>query len=319
MFTYYSIIVFVFFCLGGCNGLFAEIELAFVPNRPVQQESRLTIQLQQSLPGMQLQATMQERLMADVKMVDRADLPINRPPFNLLFTLKDLTVCLQTGDKQVEYQVNKPNTSLFLAEIHDMIDKPIKLYFDEKCHLLPHTPGIVQLAKELPLLSQIHPQSLAEELFQHQFSLAGRPLIVNKSYTILLKGMGMQPKSLIYTITSINDQEIVATLKGDIPSTSFAMQTEVLTSNILRKGIRLTVDGLISGEIRWSRSNALLYALKLKTIYRGIYLATGFKGSLNLEMQQEVDTCVVDPLRENGGAPLVEVPTPKKSGCDMHR
>lgn len=289
MFFQKIIYLFIAAALGQCLHV-QGVELLFLPNKTVFQESRLKLEVQQSLPIGKIHTAMEQDLAADVKLVDRSNLPISRPPIHMIFTLKDLFVRLRANDKEVEYQVNKPNTSLFLAEIRDMIDKPIKLDFDEEFHLLPDTPGLVQLSKELPILSQIHPQSLAEELFHYPFALAGQSLEVNRSYDIpFAKGVGLQPKVMTYTVTEINDEEIVAQMKGDIPSSTFDMQIEIPLGESMQDSIRLVMSGGVAGEVRWNRSNALIYALNTKTNYRGSYQIAGKKSIVEIELTHKVE------------------------------
>jgi hypothetical protein len=287
MFT--RIFICFFFLCAGC--LSAEVELTFLPNKPVQQKSQLTIHLQQYLPSIRLNATMEQKLTADVSIVERSDLPVSQPPINILFTLKDLTIDLRANDKEASYQVNKPNTSLFLAEIQDMIDEPIKLRFDDHFRLKPDTIGLVQLSKELPILSQIHPQSFIEELFQHQFALANRQLEVGKTYTIKInEGVGIKPTSIAYSVIDINKDEIVAEMKGNIPPIIIDMPIEIPIGDVLYDTVHLTVDGEFSGEVRWSRKNALLYTLKVATTYRGVYQIADWEWTMDLDIHHQVDT-----------------------------
>lgn len=275
--------------VGGC--LSAEVELTFLPNKTVKQESTLTIELQQYLPSVRLNATMEQKLLADVKIVDRSDLPVSRPPINMLFTLRDLSVHLSANDKEAEYEVNKPSTSLFLAEIHDMIDEPIKLRFDDQFRLMSDTPGLVQLSKELPILSQVHPQSLIEELFQHQFALAGRSLEQGKSYTIDFDDMvGVQPHSITYTVIDINDKEIIATMKGEIPTSSMNMEVEIPIGDVMHDVVRFVINGEFSGTVRWSRSNALQYTLDAVTSYHGVYKIAEWEWTMDLNIKHRVST-----------------------------
>ncbi|MEM1282851.1 MAG: hypothetical protein AAGG81_04785 [Chlamydiota bacterium] len=280
--------VILFLLLGG--SLYGEVELIFLPNKSTQQKSILTIELQQYLPGVNMHATMEHKLLADVKIVDRSDLPVSHPPLNMLFTLKDLSVNLRANDKEAEYQVNKPNTSLFLAEVEDMVGKPIKLYFNEQFRLMPHTPGLLQLSKELPILNQIHPQSLIEELFQHQFAIAGRSLIKDESYVVEINDVvGLQPNSITYTVKEINNKEIIADIKGELSKSSINLGVEIPIGDEMQEVVRLVVEGDLSGTVRWNRSNALIYSLETTTNYHGIYQIVDWEWSMHLTIKHQVN------------------------------
>lgn len=282
--------LFCLFTIYILQPLSATVELSFLPNRPVRQESTLSLKLEQYLPHIQINSVMEQTMEADLVIVDRSDLPVHTPPINILFTLKNLNATIKSQEGESSYAVDHPGTSLFLAEINDMVNKPIKLYFDEKFQLKADTPDIVQLAKELPILSEIHPQSFIQEFFEHLFSLAGKELTVGKEMQIEQQqsGMGLKPNFLTYTISSIDEQAIHANLSGKLQEFVKEIPFELSLSEPPDSSIQLTLNGDIEGDISWDRKNALLYTLDASTHYHGQFTIASWQWNMDLTLSHQV-------------------------------
>jgi len=268
----------------------ASVELTYLPNRPVTQESHIHVKLYQSLPGIKIDASMDQRLAATLTIVDRSDLPVTLPPINMLFTMKKMQVDLESNGTKISYDVKSPETSLFLAEVNDIINKPVKLHFDENFQLFGDTPDISQLSKELPILGDLQPSAFINELFQHLFSLAGKQLEEGEVYTIEPsdESIGLPPKQINYTIKKIDEDTITAIFNGDIKEKKYDMDVEIKIGEDNQEIVGFSTKGKLTGEVSWNRKNALNYTLHSETNYIGHFNIASWEWLMEVSLVHDV-------------------------------
>ncbi|MEC7840359.1 MAG: hypothetical protein VX777_10010 [Chlamydiota bacterium] len=271
---------------------YAKEELIYLPNKPTTHNSRMKLTLFQSLPGIKVDAAMDQKLDYALTIVDRSDLPVSQPPINMLFDLKNLQVELKSNGTTISYDVKNPETSIFLAEVNNIIDKPIKLHFDKNFQLKGDTPDIAQLTKELPILGNLHPRSFINELFQHLFALAEKKLAVGEVYSIEppKDSAGIPPKIIQYTVTKITDDTITATIKGQIEEEKYNMGVEVTLNKDSQETVGLSLYGDLNGEVTWNRKNALDYTLHTETNYLGTFNVATWEWTMEASLIHDITT-----------------------------
>lgn len=270
-------------------GLDATVELTYMPDKPVLQDSALHVEIRQSTPNTNLVTEMDQKLQASILLQGDSGLPLYRGPFAMQFTLRELAVDLTANGSTVSFNAKQPNTSLFLAEVNDMIDRPITLNFNEKHKLQPSTSDVRQLTKELPVLGDIHPHGLIDELFVHLFALAGTPLEAEKEIIIDTDDMiGLWPKSITYTITSIDSDWINATINAQIPEATLSIDLQNDSDNTNDEALKIQIYGTLSGTVQWSRQNALVCNTSTVTTYQGSFAIAGQQWSLAFTLKHTI-------------------------------
>lgn len=236
-----------------CSILEANVELLFLPNTPVTQKSVLKI----TQKDLNESSVMQQTLEASFFLKDKSDLPLNRAPFEIIFTLKELLVDIESHQLKTSFDAKKPNTSLLLAEIKDLIDKPVKLKFDKDYKLQANLLSLQQITKELPMLGDLDPQAFIENFFEYLFALAGRELNVGGVITIenKTKKTSIFPQTVTYVITSIDNNWICA---------DFSSKLDIEEKH---PSTAPQISGNAIGKARWKKNNALIYHVDLDSSY----------------------------------------------------
>lgn len=273
-----------------------QAQLIYLPNTPVLLHSIFSAELEQSPPNLSFKSTLHQELEASILLNNPANLPIAEGPLDMTFKLLDLKVDLQANNISTHFNAKKPETSLFLAEIKDILNRPLRIYFDHSLHMRPETTELQQLAKELPILSNMHPQSLVEELFQHLFSLAGKKLSVGDSFTIVgeTPSPDITPQIINYQISDIDNKHIKARLIGSIKLPPTPLKTTIQSADKTKMTAMLNLKGEMEGEIIWQRNNALIHELQIKAVYQGSINGEQSKWPIRLELKHSLNSKKID-------------------------
>jgi hypothetical protein len=251
---------------------FAEktANLHYLPNIPVHLNSEVTLDIRQTLPGLSLSTRGRQNISAVLVISsEQSDLPITRPPFDLTFVLKALKINLRANDKEISFDSDQMESSLFLSQVSKMIDRPIRIYFGEDFKLESGSAELRRIVKELPLLQEIHPENLLVELFLHLFAPGGKELTEGQTFKRDLGGNAIpsMPNSVEYRITNIDDYSVYADISGEIEKREFQLQGLVKTEEKKEEVVGVRLSGMMNGKVKWNRDNALLYDLDVEYAY----------------------------------------------------
>lgn len=266
----------VVFLLFSCAALSSEktARLQYQPDLPVDLDSTLTLSVSQSLPGFSLSSRAKQNIEATLTVTsDQSDLLLFHPPFDLTFILKSLKINLQANDAEMLFDSGQMESSLYLSQLSTIINRPIRIHFDTHFKMQSRSQDLHQMAEKLPVLQEIDPESLLVELFLHLFSLAGKELTVGQTFQ---KDLGDHPIPAIpqridYTITSIDDYTIQATMTGDIGKIKFQLKGLMPMELGQLEPVDVSVSGTMNGNIKWNRDNAMLYELEMSYDTSGMF------------------------------------------------
>ncbi|MGA8164613.1 MAG: hypothetical protein WB791_06260 [Waddliaceae bacterium] len=258
----------VFFLVScGANSSERTAHLQYQPDLPVYLDSNLTLSLNQSLPGFSLSSRAKQTIGATLTLTSgQTDLPLFHPPFDLTFLLKSIKIGLQANGAEMVFDSDQMESSLYLSRLSKMIHRPIRIHFDRNFKMESRSHDLNQMVEELPLLQEIDPESLLVELFLHLFSLAGNELAVGQTIQKVLADHPIPaiPQRIDYTVTSIDDYAIEASVTGEIGKMAFQLSSLMPTESGASELVDVSVSGTMKGNIKWNRDNAMLYEMKMQ-------------------------------------------------------
>lgn len=267
--------------------LFATAHLEYLPAVPVQYTSKLTLDVQESLPILNVSSKGNQVLKFNLLLKKQENQPVlTKPPFDLTLTLKDLFLFLNVNGIELTFDPRGKKISVPLIQLTQLIDKPMELKIDSRGYLVDGTDAFSTLFKELPALKDLSIQLLFNEVFFHLFALSGESLEVGAKFqkTPTLTSYPSLPSIMTYEIVEINDQEIVAKLEGSLDPKKILFEGILSIDTSGSQNVEMNVSGNLQGMVSWKRKNALLYSLN--STYQ--YIAEMKYGEMNWKMQMSI-------------------------------
>lgn len=244
--------------------LIAATQLQYLSSIPVQQTSKLILEIQESLPVLNLTTKGNQILKFDIVVKNQdGNAPVTKLPLALTLTLKDLFIFLNVNGQELSFDPKGEKISVPLIQLARLIDKPLQLNIDRNGNLIDQSDAFSKLFKQLPALKELSLGSLLNDLFFHLFSLCGQDLVVGKKIkkaTATPSNYSL-PSQMIYEIMEINDQEVQAKMQGAIERKKLVFDSPLSINNAAPQKVEMTLSGDLQGNISWKRSNAMLYTL----------------------------------------------------------
>ena len=263
--------------------------LQYLPNTPLTQVTDLTLDIHQLLPGLELNTRGKQLLITQVYIDSEEDISVSHLPITIVIVPKKLKIDLNVNDETISFDSDRPVSSVYIAQFSKMIDRPIKLHIGDDRLIQAESQDLAQLDKELPLLKEFNIEIFLKELFQHQFALVGEKLKQDKTYIVKYDAEALPyvPSKVNYTITSINDESIDATIKGQLRERKISLNAQVQVDDKTSEDVEITFSGEMQGYIKWDRENALRHQLHLEYSYHGIIKIGHWEWKLEAELKVE--------------------------------
>lgn len=250
------------FCFFGRLQAEPPVKLQFTPQVPVVQTNEVVIEMRQSLPGVKLETTSREVFQAVVKVIDdQTGMAIAEPPIDLSYMLKNAKIELKINDREVKYDTQEPAVTVESAELSKLVDKPIKLRFEEGFALAQENPELTKLLNDFQVLQDIDLRGVLKEIFIYVFALAGKDLKVGANFQVDFPSdlTANVPIRVNYEVVKIDDQIIQANMTASIDAKSIKLEKSLELHSGKLEEIAMSLNGKVTGKATWNRSNALLH------------------------------------------------------------
>lgn len=260
-------------CLFTANGVYSaekKAQLQYQPNLPVHLTSLLTLDFSQSLPGLSFTTKGKQTLEADLTLSHGKErVSVIQPPFNLSVLLKGLRMDVQANDEKFSFDSSVRTGSAYVNQLAELINRPIELSIGDEFLITHENPLLKKTIQSLPILQEIPIEGFLEELLFPLFAVAGKELLVGQVIERNFNGWGLAslPQKMVYTITEIDDYHVFATVEGEIKKHLFELQGKVETDEEEASSVKASLSGVVKGNVKWNRDNALLHSLVLEYSY----------------------------------------------------
>lgn len=249
--------------------------LQYQTNQPVILNSEFKIRSFANLPGLEMTTTGKQQLEAvlTIEPQDESNLPISTPPFDLTFILKSILIDLQANNEKIYFDTREENnnTSLYLSQVSKIVDRPIKLRVESSDPITLSSDDLNQITYELPVLKDVNPENLLQDIISYIFTLSGEDLTVGKKIDKKSAGLYSMPESLSYEISKIDNYHIYGIIKGDIDKRKFQLNKQIEINEKEKETPNVELSGSFVGKIKWNRDNALLFDLNIEYNYSALF------------------------------------------------
>ncbi|MEI8366454.1 MAG: hypothetical protein WCF65_08575 [Parachlamydiaceae bacterium] len=251
----------IFFLLVFPTYLAAVIQLQFIPSAPVQQTNRLTIDVQESLPILNMTSQGSQLFKFDLVATNRPVAAELTFPAMMTLTIRDVSLRTRTGGQDLSFDLRSATNSPSLNAFAHLANQPLNLFIDAHGQVDSKNETFERLLKQYPALSQVPLDSLVKDLASGLFALYKEDLSVGAKIE-MESSQGpifAIPAFLTYEITDINDKEIVASLSGKINPSKIFLEKPVQIDGKRPQQVEMTISGTLQGRVTWQRKNAMLY------------------------------------------------------------
>lgn len=258
----------------------SPVRLQYKADQAVLQRSRVSVEMTQKKPDKPLVVSAYQEAEARLQLSESP----REPPYQLVMTLNQLRVGLESDRKRIAFDSKSPQDSPLLAELDKVMGEPIQLTVGENLQIQSSSEEFQRLIQDLRLMGGFNLSNLFSEMVQQLFALTGKSLEVGQRYTRELK-LGAHtgaPIELTYEVVGISPEEVRATVDGTIPASSIQLPQGALGA--ASPAAVLKVSGAIDGKVVWSRQNALVYRTKIDYVYRGMVFEGGHQWPFELRM-----------------------------------
>lgn len=273
-------------------GLHAAARLHYLPGIPVLQTSSLTIDVNESLPVLNLSSNAKQILKFSIEAIQGQSQAPAAAPAGVFFSFKDIFVDLRVNREQTTFDPRADKGAVPLMQLSRIISRPFCLSINQEGCLVPDPQQIKSVFKEFPALKEIDLESLINELLYHMFALMGKDLEVGKIFTQkpAWKVLNAFPAEISYKILRITDKEIVAEINGVT-----APFEKVFNGTSKKEGqkpmsVGMIASGVLKGEISWGRSNAMLYDLQTEYISTAKLKSGDMEWTMNVNIAHKATT-----------------------------
>lgn len=263
------------------------VQLQYLPEVPVQHTSKLNFEVEEPLPILKLSTKGHQLLKFDLVLNGNGKTqPLTQLPLALTLKLKDLFIFLDINGLELTVDPRGKKASIPLIQLAQLLDKPLPFTINTKGHLMEEGDVYKTIFKQQPALKELPLELMLNELFFPIFSLCGEELEVGKKFqrAAFSDPSHSVPSIITFTITGINDEEIIASMEGEIPPKKIAFAPFETENGSADQKVQTTLSGRTNGIISWKRSNALLYTFNNQYHYQ----AEMALGSLRFTMQMNI-------------------------------
>jgi hypothetical protein len=251
------------------------VRLQYVPSIPVQQTSKLTIEVHESLPVLNLTSKARQIVKFDLTVGSGNGSALTQQvPLNLSFSLKDIFVDLCVNQEEMTFEPKAKQSAIPLIQLSELIDKPLHFEIDAKgC--------VIDEAKDY-----------LEDLVRPLFVAINKDLEVGSTFqqTCTNSSLPLLPVTWNYEVKEITERDIVASISGTIDSKQIILAIPVKLENHTAEQVEMIVKGTLSGEISWNRANALLYGLQTECRYQVELKAGEMKWDLQASIEHKMSS-----------------------------
>ena len=271
----------------------STVKLQYLPHTPVMQHTHLILSIDQALPALKLDTEAQQNLQAQLILLsEQREGAVLQPPLDLIFQLRGMKINLKANGETASFDSSHPGSSLMMAQVAKMIDRPIKLHFEDDFTIDGGAQNLDLLLRELPVVKELEPQALLQDLFRHLFALAGKELSMGDQIlrTLPPNKTIYSPSTYEYVVTAITDQEVQAALNGRIESRTIALNKSLKMDENTEEKAVLTVSGTVSGRITWNRQNAMIYHAEIEHVFSGLLKIADLEWKMTAKLNSDTTT-----------------------------
>lgn len=239
-------------------------QLQYLSEFPVQHTSKLSLDVQESLPILNFTTKGNQVLKFDLVVQNGSNkLPLVKLPLALQLTLRDLFISLKVNGEELTFDPRGEKVSVPLIQLGQLIDKPMQFIIDSNGYLIDKSDVFATIYKHQPALKDLSIPLMLNEMFFHLFGLAGREFAIGEKIKVaaMPDPSNSLPASITYEILDINDHVITARMEGSIEPRSFSFDPLMGADMGVSKKVEMKLTGDTQGTISWNRTNALLYTL----------------------------------------------------------
>ena len=261
--------------------------LQYLPEIPVHHTSKLALEVQESLPFLNLNTKGNQVIKFDLLLKkDEKQSPLVKLPFDITLTLKDLFIFLNVNGEELTFDPRGEKISIPLIQLSQLIDKPLAFKIDSQGAVIDAGDTFAKIFKLQPALKNLSLQPFLNEMFFHVFTLSGEELTKGAKFQRSLPAdpSGSFPATINYEIVEITDRDISAKINGVIKPKTFKFNLGLGAGDENAKAVEMSLTGEMQGTISWMSGNAMLYSLNNN--YR--YVAELKLGEMHWTMQMTI-------------------------------
>jgi hypothetical protein len=269
------------------------VRLQYVPSIPVQQTSKLTIEVHESLPVLNLTSKARQIVKFDLTVGSGNGSALTQQvPLNLSFSLKDIFVDLCVNQEEMTFEPKAKQSAIPLIQLSELIDKPLHFEIDAKGCVIDEAKEIEKNSAAFPALRDIPLKDYLEDLVRPLFVAINKDLEVGSTFqqTCTNSSLPLLPVTWNYEVKEITERDIVASISGTIDSKQIILAIPVKLENHTAEQVEMIVKGTLSGEISWNRANALLYGLQTECRYQVELKAGEMKWDLQASIEHKMSS-----------------------------
>lgn len=273
--------------------LMAAVQLQFLPMVPVQQTSKLTMEVRESLPILNMSTKGSQVFKYDLVARNRApNLPRFQLPAAMSLTVKDMFVLLNVNGQEVTFDPRSENAAPPLMQFSRLIDHPINLLVNSHGNLENGTETFERIYKELPALRQLPLESFLNDLISELFALYEEELTIGAKIEMQsAPGPAFAlPAFVTYEIIDINDKEVVAKMTGTVPSKKIVLDKTLKGQGDRPQKVEMTLAGTVKGMATWQRANAMLHTLNCEYQYQAQLRSGDMRWTMQMTVSNAVTT-----------------------------
>lgn len=261
---------FLFFLMIGLQAMLEGAEttrVVFAADRPVSLQSQARFEMQQSFPGFSLSTKGEQTIRAACSIQHTQKTPIQAPPFNGMFSLKQIAISLEANDQKIAFDSNSSQDKgpFYLKHLVEILNQPMpfQVVEDGACEI--NSPQRLSLIDRVAPLQELNIKTFISCLLIESFLLAGEELTKGKEFTRSYT-IPAFPKEILYTVSNIDDYHVYVDFAGELEKSAFALTR---TMNIGREEVPVTIklNGSVEGKGRWNRDHALLFEAEMHYTY----------------------------------------------------
>lgn len=275
----------------GVEVVATPVMLQYPVGTAVTQTHQVKMEMNYALPGFKLDGQATQTTLAQISLAnEQMEGQYVQPPFDVIFTVKNLRVDLKLNDHLISFLADDPGIFLDQIKAQRILDKPYRLRFDQNYDLDIKGGEFEKLLVDLNSLTSQELAGFLQDWFQHQFAFAGKELsigtMVRKESTTRL------PVSWTYEVTEITGEEIKADVRGHVESKNVKLLGEMQVDHQkqMESGMELILEGVGTGTITWNRENALNYHAQIDFLMTGVMKMGDYSWTMRFNIQQQLES-----------------------------
>lgn len=257
-----------------------SVALQYQPNVVVEQVSIIRLEIQQRLPGLNLNLKTEQKLEGEMQVVsDQADMPVANAPFDLEFLPKRLVIQIDANDRLTVYDSAGRTSHPYMAQLEYLMNNAMKVHLREDFTLDDSIEQLDAVGRDLPQIKSFIPAAMLTQTFDQIFALGGKNLATGHTHRkkILFGDTHLFPLNVDYEVTAANFKEVQAELRGKLDTyrvkIGVVQKTQQGSDKKEPVDVILTLSGQVKGHISWDRRQALLCNMSIEHSFQGVMKA----------------------------------------------